>query len=44
MIMSNKFDIIKLYRTMINKKFHGISLRLTNLLENYKQIGRDIKK
>ena len=29
---------------MINKKYHGISLRLTNLLENYKQIGGDIKK
>jgi len=43
-IIHNKFDIIKSYRIIVNKKYHGISLRLTNLLENYSQIGGDIKK
>ncbi len=35
----DKFEIIRKYRNFINSKYYGISLRMTHLLDNYKQIG-----
>jgi|LakMenE18May11ns_1017448.scaffolds.fasta_scaffold8237246_1 hypothetical protein len=42
--MNKKFEIVNLYRKLVNNKYYGISLRLTNLLDNYTHIGGDIKK
>ena len=39
----NKFEFIKQYQNLINPKYHGISLRISHLLDNYKQIGGKLK-
>ena len=43
-MISNKFAIINQYKKLIIPKYYGISLRLNNLLESYKQIGGKLKK